>query len=349
MDFYEFLGEERSVASRPKTSLYAIRPLLSVKYVLNLEGEDDFETDSGTLMKGYRYIGSQSGHRIFENENYIPMGFAYDYYMTEEQCSRFGEEHRSEMMLKAIMLDDSQIKKYGDMLKSIATDYDLGNVSLDSQKSDVKFDYETYSEDCKKLAANSCSDFEYTKTGFEAEITLDKDNLVFFSVPYDEGFSAFVNGKQVDVERVNKGFSAVACEKGYNKIVFKYTTPGLATGIKISAAALLVFIVYVSVTAIIRKRSPESFAVACPETELLREKFERYAIADSLGGAPDEGSDKKEPPSEDEEDSFFKKIDISDAADGYYSGIEGGFTVDETILDGETGENKPDFENEKRD
>ncbi len=336
IDFYDFLGIERSVASRPETSYYAIRPLLSVKYVLNLEGENDFETENGTRMKGYRYVGSQSGHRIYENLNYVPMGFTYDYYMTEDQCGYFGSEHRSEMMLKALMLNKSQINKYKGILKNIAEDYDLGNVSSDSEKTEIKFDYETYAEDCAKLSENACSDFRYTNSGFEAEITLKKDNLVFFSVPYDEGFSATVNGKAVQIEKVDKGFMAVACEKGENKIVFTYKTRGLALGLKISAAAFVLFAIYLSVTAVIRKNHPEKFFIPCPETELLREKFERYQIADTLSETPekDEPDNKNPPPTDDEEDAFFNKIDISDA-DGCYSGIEGGFTVDETVLDDE--------------
>ena len=44
-----------------------------------------------------------------------------------------------------------------------------------------------------------------TRDGFTASITLDRDNLVFFSVPYDEGFSALVNGEEVEVLNVDGG------------------------------------------------------------------------------------------------------------------------------------------------
>ena len=44
-----------------------------------------------------------------------------------------------------------------------------------------------------------------TNSGFHAEITLKKDDLVFFSVPYDDGFTACVNGKEADIVRVDEG------------------------------------------------------------------------------------------------------------------------------------------------
>ena len=41
-----------------------------------------------------------------------------------------------------------------------------------------------------------CSSFHGNSTGFTAEINLPKENLIFFSVPYDSGFSATVNGEK---------------------------------------------------------------------------------------------------------------------------------------------------------
>ena len=68
---------------------------------------------------------------------------------------------------------------------------------------------------------------------------------MFFSVPYSEGFTAEVNGEPVDVEKVDYGFMAVRVP-GHTKseIVFKYRTPGLDLGIKISLCALAAYVVY---------------------------------------------------------------------------------------------------------
>src|SRR5699024_11812332 len=45
--------------------------------------------------------------------------------------------------------------------------------------------------------------FEASGSGFTATITLDRENLVFFSVPYDEGFTATVNGVETEIEYVS--------------------------------------------------------------------------------------------------------------------------------------------------
>ncbi len=366
-EFYEFLGEDRSVASRPSAELESIRPLLSVKYVLNLQGQKPFETAEGTLMPGYTYKGSESGHDIYENYNYIPMGFAYDYYMTEPDAKYFGDEHIDEMMLKAILLDSKQITKYRNVLPSIKSDYDIGNISLDSKLEKVEFDYENYAADCKKLAENSCSNFEYTNYGFKASITLKDDNLVFFSVPYDKGFSATVNGKPAEIEKVNVGFMAVLCEKGENEIVFTYNTPGLNLGVKISLAAFSLFAIYIITMFIVKKIKPALFTPEYPEGEELKSKFLTYEMADIVnsqdestpensGDTPPEDIANEEEliitptdnnPTEEtqtptkatspdiSDEEFFKEIDHTGRDQGYYGGIPGGFIVDDTVLDDE--------------
>ena len=77
--------------------------------------------------------------------------------------------------------------------------------------------------------------------------TLINDNLLFFSIPYSEGFKATVNGKAVDIEKVNYGFMAVKVPANTEcDIEFTYETPGLSTGVKISLCALLAYTLYIS-------------------------------------------------------------------------------------------------------
>ena len=82
---------------------------------------------------------------------------------------------------------------------------------------DAKLDdlwYDTYVSDCADRRASACSTFQMTNSGFHAEITLKKDNLVFFSVPYDDGFTAYVNGKEADIVWVDEGLMAVLAPAG---------------------------------------------------------------------------------------------------------------------------------------
>ena len=78
---------------------------------------------------------------------------------------------------------------------------------------------------------------------------------MFFSVPYDDGFTATVNGQAARIERVDGGLMAVAAPAGENEIVFTYHTPGLAQSAAVAAGCTLAWVVYLFVS---HRRKPET-------------------------------------------------------------------------------------------
>lgn len=253
MEFYPTIGVERGVGTRPDTDVFALRGLTSVRWLFNQVGDTDvFSELDGTDMKmpGYKYAGEQNGFNIWENEYYIPMGFTYDKYITAEEYENVSKGLRSELLLKAIVLDEEQEKIYGDTLEKL----DLDDISysydsqgfLDEDGNEVD-GYAGYKQDCLDRADNSCTGFNTSSRGFTADIELEKENLVFFSVPWEEGWTAYVNGSPVQVEKVNVGFMAVRCPKGASQIEFKYMTPGLIDGLKFSGFTLIVFTAYIGI------------------------------------------------------------------------------------------------------
>lgn len=363
-DFWEYVGEERGVASRPETKSYAARTLLGVKYLLAREGGDSFTDEMGQpKMAGFEFYRHEEGYDVYINNNYVGMGFAYDYYMTEAQADSVTEESRSNAMLKAIVLTDEQVGKYGGLLTNIsdfgkqdktedyvgnsidsvpledilesakqdATSSNEQNVSDESSISSAEtienassqlqsdelasnssvsdesvlgelenssdselvstesvydmgeefsdamltffYDEEELEQDAAALKGNAVSSFCKTKNGFTASANLQKDNLMFFSIPYDEGWSATVNGKKVDVEKVNKGFMAVPVSAGMNNIEFTYKTPGLSLGFIITLSSLLVWIFYTLISAILTKKGMLA-TTEYPEGYKLIEKFQ---------------------------------------------------------------------------
>ncbi len=269
MQFYDAMGHTRDVASRPDASDYGLRGLFSCKYLfdfkenekLDPEGEKSFVKDDGnTKMPCWKYLKTCNGFDIYENECYVPMGFAYDSFVTEEEFEQIGDTYKTEAILYSMVLSHEQMKKYSDI-----TGYDeekykvLYGKEPDDFKSKVhsyRYGKNIYTEQCQKLAESSCTDFRYTDNGFTASYNnKGGENLLFFSIPYSEGFSATVNGKAVEVEKVNCGFMAVKVPANTEcDIVFNYETPGLAVGTTISLVALGAFAVYMTIIIVYRKR-----------------------------------------------------------------------------------------------
>ena len=101
--------------------------------------------------------------------------------------------------------------------------------------------------------------------------------MVLFSVPYDLGWSAYVNGEKKDVLRVTYGFMAVECESGYNEIEFRYETPGLKVGALVTLGGIVLLTVYL----VISKKKGEK-----PSYRFFTESY--YEIDVSSDPRPDE-------------------------------------------------------------
>ena len=316
MEFYSSIGIERDVASRPDTKYVALRNLFSVKYLINATCDDSFVDENGeTLIAGYKYLDTKSGYYIYENQNYIPYGFSYEYYMDRDTFESYDDVTKTKMMLKAIVLTDEQIEEYGDIMTNISDLWNEPAVSeppeysgldpladsmtyIDSvitdgtestpaveeipEESEEPMSLATTDEqvalDSQRLAETSAYEFSVDNKGFTAKVKRDKTSLVFFSVPFEEGWSATVDGVKVPIERVMNGFMAVMVDKGDSVIRFNYETPALALGMEISVCAFIIFLIYFIGCAIYYKKRP--VASEYPEGEELIQKWHKEELAE---------------------------------------------------------------------
>ena len=232
LSFYPGLGVKRDVRSEPEITNYALRGLLSVEYLITTpEKRESFEDEAD---EGWTYLADVDGYALYHNDNYVPMGFTYDYYVTEATYQTSIKTLRSNLLMRALVLTDEDVAQYGKYLTELSEDM-LNDLHYDS-----------YTQDCADRRAHSCSVFQMNNAGFHAEITLDKTNLVFFSVPYDDGFTAYVNGEKSDILRVDEGLMAVLCPAGASSIDFVYQAAGLSASRVVTAVAIPVWVVYVA-------------------------------------------------------------------------------------------------------
>ncbi|MDE6833582.1 MAG: YfhO family protein [Ruminococcus sp.] len=246
MNFYPEVDVQRDVASRPDRKHYTLRGLFSVKYYYQYKDSIDEDTDIPKELTGFELVGDNEYFDIYENKLYIPMGMAFDSFITKDELKEESASVREKTLLHSLVLDDEQAEKYSGILSKT----DISEVTS-LGKSD-------YDDLCMKRQINSGDSFSYDSKGFVSEITLDKPELVFYSVPYSKGWSAEVNGKPVEVENVSYGFMAVRADSGYNKIVFHYRTPALTAGTVISISGILILVIYMFV---FRKKSGKEYNI----------------------------------------------------------------------------------------
>lgn len=233
--FYNSVNVPRAVETETPYQYYGLRPFLSVKYVVSYKNYPD--------LKGLRNFGpitlpdlglySKLGdYVVYESKDFIPMGYTFDKYISNDRYIQIDPNEKHLLLLKAIVLNNEQINRYSNLLNSIS--YNDAN----------NFTTNQYEKDLVKRKKESSYYFKRYNTGFTSKINLSKENLVFFSVPYDKGWSATVNGTPSKIENVDNGFMAVKGQKGNNKIIFSFIPEGLYAGIKITKLSIALMIIY---------------------------------------------------------------------------------------------------------
>ncbi len=259
-DYYEYVGVERGVGSRPEISHYEIRPLLAVKYLIDYTDDSNFFSTQS--VPSYKYLETQNSYDVYENECFIPYGFTYDYCVTKGVVDAYYSTDKAHMMLKAMVLSDEQVRRYADILTPIDDNSLIGG---------KQFSQQSYIEDCKKLKATTAKNtFSTDNGGFTSTVSLERENLVFYAVPYEDGWSATVDGKAVKIEKANIGFMAVLVPEGEHTVRFSYETPGLKVGALITVVSAAVLIAYLLICKRAKLKNPDAFKVESPELDELR-------------------------------------------------------------------------------
>lgn len=212
--FYDSLGLERTVFTPDSEWPDGLRELLGGKYYITHAPDADakvVQSVEGQLHTWY----------LCEYEDAVPIGTAYDSYMTCSDLESIPMEQRGLAMLEYLVVADEDAQKVDGILKRYEAE------TKDGQEGGF-----VPKEKGELLAARTASGSEsLTKEwdGFTSVITSDGSKYAFFSVPYADGFRAYVNGEETEILQAN-GMMAVRLEDGKNEIRFVYRNDGLLAG-----------------------------------------------------------------------------------------------------------------------
>ncbi len=252
MEFYPLVGVSRDVASRPDIEEFALRSLLSVRYTLVTHNKvEEFLATENT--DGWEFWRTEGEFAIYENQNYVPFGFTYDEYVDMDHLAAINEGDRASILMRAIGLTEEQQAEYAHLFSGYEIEWQSNGTAGETGEETGWYsygptDYGQFVEDCNARRQTSSYVTYYDASGFTSKIVLPKENLVFFSVPWDEGFTATVNGQPTEILHVSGGLSAVYAPAGDNEIIFEYKTPGFALGGVVTLASLLILFVYMLLT-----------------------------------------------------------------------------------------------------
>lgn len=250
VEFYNALGIDRGVATAVPIEYGALRSLLSVRYVL----DDDKQRNLFQERNWLKYHSELEGFDVWENTEFLPMGFCYDNAIYREDFDTLADISKTNILLAAMVVEPEQVEKFMPYM-SFTPFYTLSYSDI-SQHKNV--------QNRLKVASKS---WEFGKNSFTSTIEMPKANYVFYSIPWDAGWTAYVDGVKTEIERVNIGFMAVLVGEGEHTVEFRYVSPGVITGAKVSGLAAAVFGAYWVTFAWLdrrkkRKSEPDSFAAS---------------------------------------------------------------------------------------
>ncbi|MCR4615473.1 MAG: YfhO family protein [Clostridiales bacterium] len=201
--FCDLAGIETDSFAKKRFDTPAIQAVLSIKQTVNADGET---TDC---------------------PYYVPFGFEYDSYIevSAEEIRSTGDKNennqRIQNMCSACYLDSATAQHLSPLLSE-----------FEGRSADWK-------EAVKHAQNTACTEVHIDQNTVTAVSDGEKTRLIYFSIPHDRGWKAYVNGKQTEIYTVNGGMMGIVVGSGQSNIRFVYQTPGLKAGAVISGIAII--------------------------------------------------------------------------------------------------------------
>jgi uncharacterized membrane protein YfhO len=199
----------------------------SVKYTLTKNENNNF------MYSTFDSIAQVQDVKLFRNRNFLPLGYTYNEYIKRSDFLKMSMIQKNIALLNAFVVDDSLEQNFRQFALHSLRDT-TNNYILDTLMSDVN-----------SLKMDTLQISESGQSKIHGKINLRKNKLLFFSIPYDEGWKATVDGKQQELKLVNSGFMGLILNPGSHEVDIEFSPRFVNKGILFSIVALLIYVVLI--------------------------------------------------------------------------------------------------------
>lgn len=171
---------------------------------------------------------------------YSPFGYVYEYYVLTDKYAYTTEKSennkRIELMTAACFIDEETANNLSAVIKPF---------------NEENFNWK---KAVKQNRTTAATNFKLDSKGFTATSYGTEERLIYFSIPHDNGWKAFINGEETAIYTLNGGLTGIVVPEGKANITFEFTTPGLKSGAAISLISLLMLCAYSILNKVKNKR-----------------------------------------------------------------------------------------------
>lgn len=100
-------------------------------------------------------------------------------------------------------------------------------------------DMDIFQQGYNRLNENALNITSYSDTKIEGTITADENSYLYTSIPYDKGWSVYIDGEKAETFEIGEALLSASIKAGEHKIEFKYTPRGMNYGIIITALTIV--------------------------------------------------------------------------------------------------------------
>lgn len=225
IDIIEKGNEYGTRWSRGVTKYPLLHSFAGVKYALTRQSNPNL------VHFGYDFVPGNFGDiKVLKNKYALPLGFAYEKYIPLNDFKMLPQNEKMIALYKAAVIDDSIYNNIGNLMK-----IDLNAMHEDYWQNDFPNDIKTLGQDTLNIS-------EMLQHKIKGTINVNKNKILFLSIPFDRGWSVEVDGKKMTPMMVNIGFIGVPLDKGLHKVELTFTPVYFLIGAVISLMAILLFI-----------------------------------------------------------------------------------------------------------
>lgn len=198
----------------------------------NTENSDSLKQWSVTVPAssiGYLYINKDA-----TAGSYWPVALTIDQRTIENEAWRFDNNIRQ-------ITDASDAPSQHTVSIGVAEGYT--DMPQDNEPVFYALDLGVFEQIINELKTSEFVPTVFEDGRIEGEYTAKEDGNLLLSVPYDEGWNVTVNGTAAELTpAADKGLSSLDVQKGANRIVMTYKTPGDLAGLAVSLATTVALV-----------------------------------------------------------------------------------------------------------
>ncbi len=208
----------------------------NVKYFLTTNPQNPLLNSGYTLIDSVNNkINVNNKIYVLGNRDFLPLGYTYDKYLPYNEFMKLSNFKKQEALLNAVIVDENSNLN----LTKLDT-----NLLVEANELTIA-DYQKMIENLR----DEHLDLQYfSHKKIKGKITLSKDKVLFFTIPFDKGWRIYVNGEKQELKKLNIGFSGIYLKAGTYQITLSYIPPFFYLSIIIMLLALGAYIFIIKKT-----------------------------------------------------------------------------------------------------